>query len=99
MLKNKKIKKSEIGSKVTIHRRGKSNGLNISPTTDDQNPTSQMARVSNPGGAIPLGRGGSEFGVRLLNTKGKEILKSFFRLFIYFNSFLFFMHTYPKRKV
>jgi len=52
MLKNNKIKKSKIGSKVTIHRRQKSNGLNILPTTDDQTPTTQMARVSNPGGAI-----------------------------------------------
>jgi len=51
MLKNNKIKKSKIGSEVTIHRRGKTNGLNILPTTDDQKPTSQMARVSNPGGA------------------------------------------------
>jgi len=54
MLKNQKIKKSEIGSEVTFYRRGKSNGLNISPTTDDQIPNSKMARVSNPGGAIFL---------------------------------------------
>jgi len=57
MLKNNKIKKSKIGSKVTIHRRQKSNGLNILPTTDDQTPTTQMARVSNPGGAIDSNQG------------------------------------------
>jgi len=52
MLKNNKIKKSKIGSEVTILRRGKGNGLNILPNTDDQIPNSKMARVSNPGGAI-----------------------------------------------
>jgi hypothetical protein len=51
-LKNNKIKKSEIGSKVTIHRLGKNIGLNISPTADDLKPNSKMARVSNPGRAI-----------------------------------------------
>ena len=51
-LKNNKIKKSEIGSELTIRRRGKRKELNISPTTDDQIPTSQMARVSNPGQVI-----------------------------------------------
>ncbi len=55
MLKNNKIKKSEIGSEITIHHRGKSIGLNISPTTDDLKPNSKMARVPNPGGAIFLG--------------------------------------------
>ncbi|MEA3248614.1 MAG: hypothetical protein U9Q73_02820 [Nanoarchaeota archaeon] len=52
MLKNNKIKKRKIGSEVTIHRRGKCNGLNISPTPDDQKPTSQIGSGSNPGGAI-----------------------------------------------
>jgi len=52
MLKNNKIKKSRIGSEITIHRRGKRNGLNIPPTTDDQLPTPHVSRVSNPGGAI-----------------------------------------------
>jgi len=51
-LKNNKIKKSEIGSEVMIHRRGKRNRLNISPTTDDLKPTSQNGLRSNPGGAI-----------------------------------------------
>ncbi|MFH1607814.1 MAG: NUDIX domain-containing protein, partial [archaeon] len=51
-LKNNKIKKSEIGSEVTIHRRGKRKGLNISPISDDLKHTSQIARCSNPGGAI-----------------------------------------------
>jgi len=40
-LKNNKIKKSEIGSEGTIHRRQKTNKLN----------NSKMARASNPGGA------------------------------------------------
>lgn len=53
-LKNTKIKKSEFGSKVTIHHRGKRNGLNIFPTTDDQKPKTKMARVSNPGRAIEV---------------------------------------------
>jgi hypothetical protein len=52
MLKNNKIKKGEIDSEVTIHRRGKCDGLNISPNTDDQIPTPAIARCSNPGGAI-----------------------------------------------
>jgi len=52
MLKIQKIKKGEIGSEVTFYRRGKTNGLNVLPTTDDQIPNSQMARVSNPGGAM-----------------------------------------------
>jgi len=52
MLKNNRIKKSEIGSKVTIHRREKNIGLNILPNTDDQTPTTQVARCPNPGGAI-----------------------------------------------
>ncbi len=52
MLKNNKTKKKEIGSEVTIHRRGKSKGLNIFPTTDDQIPTPHISRVTNPGGAI-----------------------------------------------
>ena len=50
-MKNKTLK---FGSKVTINRRGKNIGLNISPTTDDLKPTSQMARASNPGGAMIL---------------------------------------------
>ncbi len=53
-LKNNKIKKCEIGSEATIHRRGKNIGLNISPTTNDLKPTSKMVRVTNPGGAINL---------------------------------------------
>jgi len=57
MLKNNKIKKSEFGSKVTIHRRGKRNGLNILPTTDDQIPTPHVSRVTNPGGAINSNKG------------------------------------------
>jgi len=52
MLKSNKTKKSKIGSKVTISRRGKRNGLNISSTTDDLRPNSKMARITNPGGAI-----------------------------------------------
>jgi hypothetical protein len=41
MLKNNKIKKSEIGSKVTIHQRQKTYGLTILPDTEDQIPTSR----------------------------------------------------------
>lgn len=51
MLKNQKIKKSEIGSEVTFYSRGKSRRLSILPNTDDQIPNSKMAQVSNPGGA------------------------------------------------
>ena len=52
MLKNNKIKKSEIGSEVTIHLRGKRNGLNMFSTTDDLNSTTHISGVTNPGGAI-----------------------------------------------
>ena len=52
MLKNNKIKKSEFGSKVTIHRRQKSNGLTILPNTDNQSPKTEIGSGSNPGGAI-----------------------------------------------
>lgn len=52
MLKENKIKKSQIGSEVIIHRRGKRNELNILPTTDDQIPTPHISRVTNPGEAI-----------------------------------------------
>lgn len=51
-LKNNKLKKNEIGSEVTIHSRGKCNGLTISPTTNDLKPTSQTGLKSNPGRAI-----------------------------------------------
>ena len=50
-LKNNKIKKRKIGSEVTIHRRGKRNGLNILLTTDDLSPTPHISRVTNPGRA------------------------------------------------
>ncbi len=52
MLKNNKIKKSEFGSEVAIHRRLKTDGLNISPTTDDLKPKSVLGLRTNPGGAI-----------------------------------------------
>ena len=51
-LKNNKIKKSEIGSEVTISRRLKANRLNISPTSLDQAPTYPQMLRANPGGAI-----------------------------------------------
>jgi hypothetical protein len=54
MLKNNKIKKSEVGSDITTHRRGKNVGLNISPTTDDQTPKPNSLLRANPGGAIYL---------------------------------------------
>jgi hypothetical protein len=51
-IKNNKIKRSEIGSKVTIHRRLKIDRINNAPTSLDLTPTSpQMLRV-NTGGAI-----------------------------------------------
>ena len=52
MLKNNRIKKSEIGSKVTIHRRQKSKGLTILPTPLDLTSTSFQMLRANPGGAI-----------------------------------------------
>ena len=52
MLKNNKIKKREIGSNVTIHRRLKTNRINNVPTSLDLTPTSLQMLRANPGGAI-----------------------------------------------
>jgi len=52
MLKNNKIKKGEIGSKVTIQQRGKCDRLSILPNTDDQTPKPAVKLRENPGGAI-----------------------------------------------
>ena len=54
MLKNNKTKKGKIGSEVTIHRRRKTNKLNILPNTEDQIPKSDIARCSNPSGLLSL---------------------------------------------
>lgn len=54
LIKNQKIKKSEIGSDITIHRRGKSNGLTILPNTYDQIPKSPSLLRANPGGLFIL---------------------------------------------
>jgi len=56
MLKNKRIKNSEIGSEGTFYSRGKCNGLNILPTPLDQTPKPTVRLRENPGGAISLKR-------------------------------------------
>lgn len=84
LIKNNKIKKRNLGSEITIHRRGKSDELTNSPNTDVQIPKARQKLRANPGGAINLiglnpsraikfGIGKSEFGVRLVDTTGKPL--------------------------
>jgi hypothetical protein len=67
MLKNNKIKKSEIGSEVTIHRRQKSKGLTNLPNTLDQTPKPVLRLRENPGEAI------NKFIVDLRNFLSKNL--------------------------